>query len=95
MEFLAGLPLGDLGFGVLVSLFVLAIMTGKLVPKSTVDRLLAAADKSSNLWETAYKNSKEEALTSSRQVDELLEANRATVHLVEELGSVTRDRQET
>jgi hypothetical protein len=94
------LPTGFTGWGLFgVVVFILlsvvwALITGKLVPKSTVDSTVKDKDKQINdmeklagLWETTAMK-KDEALDSLMPVvREILEVSKTQLKLVEALGT--------
>lgn len=59
LGFVANPTVRDIGFGVLVTLGILMIMTGRLVPRSTHESELATANKRGDEWkETALAGRK-------------------------------------
>lgn len=64
MEWLAGFSLAEAGPTALLSLFVLMIFTGRLIPKSTVDA-------TTENWRTAYNNEREARQEQSGQIARL------------------------
>lgn len=80
-ELLGGLPLGDIGLTGLAILYTLAVMTGKLVPKSTMDK----AEKNSDKWQEAYMTQQAVNVEHSGSLGELLASSRATTHALQEI----------
>lgn len=94
------LPTGFTGwglFGVIVGILltvVYALITGKLIPKSTVDARIKDKDNNINdmekiaaLWETTAMK-KDEALGQLMPaVDQILEVSKTQLKLIEALGS--------
>lgn len=84
MEWLAGLSAGDLSLSALVTLFVLAILTGKLIPQATHDRMLADRDQ----WREAAQKNSATIAEQTKQITELMEAGRTALHVAESLHNV-------
>ena len=80
-DLLGGLALGDIGLSGVVILFVLAIMTGRLVPKSTLDNSNANGSK----WQEAYMTQQQINSEHSASLSELLASSRATTHALIEI----------
>ncbi|AOE44300.1 hypothetical protein SEA_EYRE_20 [Gordonia phage Eyre] len=72
MEFLAGFPWADVSAGALLTLVVLLVLNGRLVPKSALDQAYSERDH----WRTAA----EEAINQNRL---LLDAARPAVRIAE------------
>lgn len=77
MEWL-GLSPVQLGATALLALFVVAILTGKLVPAKVADDRAAAAERDRDLWREAYVNEAAAHATSAGQTTELLQLARVT-----------------
>lgn len=76
-----GIPpevLADLGLTGLVTLTVLMILTGKLVPKANLDRQVQETD----YWRTTANKSKETNLKLATSLQELTEAARLSEHVM-------------
>lgn len=69
-----GVPLVGLSAPALLGFGFLLLMTGRLVPKKTLDRAEAVADK----WQEAYEKEREARVTSDAQTVELLEVSKTT-----------------
>lgn len=69
-----GLNLAQIGAGGLVTLFVLAILTGRLVPRRNLDDVVRDRDE----WRAAHTISENARLEGQKQVNELLEHARTT-----------------
>ncbi len=80
-ELLGTIPLGDLGLSGVVLLIVVAILTGKLVPKSTLDQ----ANANSAKWQDAYMTQQEINAVNSRTAADLLAGQRASLHALQEI----------
>lgn len=63
------------------------VMTGRIVPRKTVDALLAARDAQVADWKAAYQNRDEAFAELIAQNDKLLESNQVTQYLLEDLVS--------
>lgn len=71
---LEGLPLGDIGAGALVAFTVLALLTGRIVPRRALEDVLHDRDE----WRAAHRISEAARVEQAAQVDELLEHARTT-----------------
>ncbi len=69
-----GLPIAPIGAGGLLTLFVLAILTGRLVPRRNIEDVLHDRDE----WRAAHRISESARAEQQAQVDELLEHARTT-----------------
>ena len=85
IEAMAGLPVGDIGAFGLVTMFVLLLFSGRVVPRSVLedvrrdrDDRLAQAIQGSNDWKEAYSQSEVARSMMAAQVEELLEHARTT-----------------
>jgi hypothetical protein len=73
------------GIAGLITLFVLLIFTGKLIPRTFVDSLIADKDKQiAAVWE-AYEAERTARVELGAQVGEMLEQGRTTIHLLREI----------
>lgn len=84
MQLLEGVPIGDIGLGGLVVMFVLAILTGRLIPRATHDLMLNDRDQ----WRDAAQKSAAVISEQSAQISELMEGGRAALHVTESLHQV-------
>lgn len=87
-----GLPLADIGYGAIVTLVILLVLTGKLVPR----RVLEDAFRQRDNWQAAAERKDETIGVLSQQVGELvLEHAKSTEQLIRALPqAVTQARQE-
>ncbi|TXS39701.1 hypothetical protein [Streptomyces sp. t39] len=92
MSELFGLKVGDAGAIGLVVIVVLLILTGRLVPRSTVedvradrDARLAELTSERDTWRDAHKESEVARQVAQGQVGELLELSRTADHLLRSL----------
>ncbi|OLT28102.1 hypothetical protein BJF83_00980 [Nocardiopsis sp. CNR-923] len=85
------IPWADLGLAGLVSLGVYLILTGRLVPRSTVEDLLQARDERLADYITANDDLKESGRLKDEQISELLEHSRTSVHVLQALRDVGTD----
>jgi hypothetical protein len=104
---LFGLPdVFQVSAGALVAIIVVLVLTGRLVPRRTVDDLRAdrdarilAAKEQTELWKHAYELAVQSRRSADSHVDELMEAARAAVQVIEVLPNLspahegTRDAQ--
>lgn len=67
-----------LGATGLVALCVLMVVWGKLVPASTLDRIVKEKDAQISLWQTAYERSEQAHRLKDAQITALMEAGRTT-----------------
>lgn len=74
------------GAGGLVSLFVIAVMRGKLVPRKTMEDVLKERDD----WKAAHALSEQARLAAAGQVEELLEHARTTDAFIRALPAAIR-----
>lgn len=84
MQLLEGVPIGDIGLGGLVVMFVLAILRGWLIPQATHDRMLADRDQ----WREAAQKNSATIAEQTKQITELMEAGRTALHVAESLHNV-------
>lgn len=78
-----GALVGQLGIGGLLSLAVWLILSGRLVPRSTVDDIRQQRDR----WEQAARASESARAEDRQQVRELLEVARVTERVLTALPS--------
>lgn len=74
-----GIPLLSLTPAALVGLTVMLLLSGKIVPRSTLEDKI----KECQLWREAYEKEHEARLVSDRQTIELLELSKTTKQLIE------------
>lgn len=91
-EFLSNLPYGDIGFAGLVTLAIVLIFRGDIVPRSTVeamradrDAIITATKEENKMLKEAYKMSEEARKIGAEADKELLELGRTTVHLLQSI----------
>lgn len=82
------LPWGDLGLAGLVMLGIALILTGRLVPRSTVNEMRQERDLRLEDMRAAYLAEVETRKINETQVGELLENSRTTLQVLQAL----RDR---
>lgn len=75
----------SLGATGLLAVVVILILTGKLVPKSTLVDLRDDKDKQIEVWRTAYETSMSAQEIQREQISALLEATRTTTHVIQAL----------
>lgn len=80
-DLLGTVALGDVGLSGLVMLFVLAILWGKLVPKSTLDNALANGEK----WQEFGMTQQQIAVEHGATLAELVAGQRASTHALQEI----------
>lgn len=85
-DLLGGVAIGDVGLSGLVVLFVLGILTGRLVPKSTLD----ASNANGSKWQEAYMTQQQINSEHSASLSELLASSRATTHALTEIQAAGR-----
>lgn len=92
LEFLSGIPVGSVGFAGLVTLAIVLIFRGEIVPRSTLeamrtdrDAIIAAKNEENAMLKEAYKMSEQARATGAAADTELLELGRTTVHLLESI----------
>lgn len=78
---LDGVPLGVLTPSALLSIVVLMILTGRLIPRRTYDDMMHDRDE----WRAAHRISETARVESVSQVDELLEHSRTTSGVLDAL----------
>ena len=71
---IAGVPVKDLTAPVLVSIFVLLIFIGQMIPRKTYKDKAEECDR----WRVAFETEREARTTSDRQTSELLEGQKAS-----------------
>lgn len=84
---LDGIPLLDLTPAALVGVTVILLLTGRLVPKTTLDDKIQEVGQ----WRSAYEKEREARALSDKQTTELLEVSKTTKQLIEGLFQ-TRER---
>lgn len=87
MEVLAGLNWSDIGSGALVAAFVLLILTGRIVPRSTMDAQV-------QVWKDAYELEKAGRVISDEQVRQLTETLSTTDDVIRALRSTAAPENE-
>lgn len=75
----------SLGATGLLAVVVLLVLTGRLVPKSTLDELRTDKDKQIEVWRTAYETSLSTQDVQREHISALLEASRTTTHVIQSL----------
>lgn len=90
---LATLPWQGIGLGGLVTMAVLFLFTGRLVPKSVYDKMEASKDKEIERWIQVAQRAEDLADRQSVQISELIEGGRTTTRVVDALQqTVTESR---
>lgn len=79
-----------LGSTGLLAAAVIMILTGRLLPKATVDARLADKDAQIDTWKTAYERAMTGQEVQRSQITELLEATRTTTHVIQALPRAAR-----
>lgn len=87
------IPWADVGLTGLVFLGVAMILTGQLIPRSTVAEMREERDARLSDLRAAYNASEEARQLQSEQLGELLETSRANAELLETLRHDTGRRQ--
>lgn len=82
----------SLGATGLLAAVVILILTGRLVPRSTLDDLRTDKDKQIELWRTAYETSMSAQDVQREQISALLEATRTTTHVIQALPVSRNER---
>ncbi len=92
LEVLKDLPVGGLSFGGLVTMAIVLIFKGEIVPKSTLEAMranytavIAAKDEQVNMLKEANSLSQQSLSAALTDNKELLEMGRTTVHLLESI----------
>ena len=80
-ELLGGIALGDISLSGLVVLFVLAILWGKLVPKSTLDNAVANGDK----WQELAMTQQQISIEHTAILGDIVSSQRASTHALQEI----------
>lgn len=80
---------GTLGAASLVGIFIILVFTGRIVPNSTVMKMLEFREQQIRDWRDAYLKSEEARGVQDKQVQELLEHSRTTVRVLESLQRTT------
>lgn len=84
LDTLAGLPLGDLGFGGLLTVVVLLILAGRLVPRQS----LVDARQDRDKWQQSAEDWQKAHYELGIAVEKLLAQGEATVHALTEIQDV-------
>lgn len=89
LELLRGLPVGGISFAGIVSVCILMIFRGDIIPKSTLEKLQASSDAmikmktdENEMLKNAYSLSEQARELDAKNIPELLELGRTTVHLL-------------
>jgi hypothetical protein len=85
VDFLTGITIGDAGAGALVFIVVLLLFTGRLVPRSTVDAIIAEKQGQTDMWKEAAQRSEATVIEQVKQINALIENSKTTVHVIESL----------
>lgn len=75
----------SLGATGLLAGVVILILTGRLVPKSTVDELRSDKDRQIEIWRTAYDTSMSAQEVQREHISALLKATETTTHVIQSL----------
>lgn len=93
MDALAGLaPFLQVGAGGLLTIGILMILTGRLVPGGTVEKLLAARDRIIEQQQTTIDRQNERADLTAQQLTILLESGKTSAHVLEEIRALVTAR---
>jgi hypothetical protein len=94
IEVLKTLPVGGLSFGGLVTLAIILIFKGEIIPKSThdsmranYDAIISSKDDQITMLKEAYVLSEKARISSVEDNQELLEIGRTTIHLLESINA--------
>lgn len=85
---LASIGPGNIGAATLVTIFIILVFTGRIVPSSTVQRMLNFRETQVQDWKDAFLASEQARLEQDKQIGELLEHSRTTIRLIEALQRV-------
>ena len=85
-------PFLQLGAGGLLSLGILMILTGRLVPGGTVERLLAARDRIIEQQQGTIDRQEVRADLTASQITQLLESGKTSAHVLEEIRRLVEKR---
>ncbi|MFJ9558263.1 hypothetical protein ACIRPH_31035 [Nocardiopsis sp. NPDC101807] len=85
-------PFLQLGAGGLLSLGIVMIFTGRLMPAWTVDKLLAARDERISELKAVLTSEQDRNCRQADQITALLESGRTTAHALEEIRKVAADQ---
>lgn len=83
----------SLGATGLLAVVVVLVLTGRLVPRSTLDDLRTDKDKQIELWRTAYETSMSAQDVQREHISALLEATRTTTHVIQSLPVGSRNER--
>lgn len=85
-----GINPSDVGLGALLTLVILLILTGRLIPRRTHEDVLADRDN----WRQAYLESEKARTVEHQQTGELLEMARLGGHILTALPSSGQQSEE-
>ena len=88
-DLFGGLPLTDIGAGVLVTIIVLLILTGRLVPKSALDY----ERENSRAWQKSAETKDQVNSELTAAVNELLPLARSTDHALRSIQAFGQIQQ--
>jgi hypothetical protein len=86
--FWANVPLGDIGAGALVTLFVLGILTGRLITKSQLERELGYRDKENEMLRAYLTTEQGISAELSKQNTALLPGANLATHIAEAIHEI-------
>lgn len=75
----------SLGATGLLAAVVIMVLTGRLVPRSSLEDLRTDKDKQIEIWRTAYETSMAAQEVQREQLSALLEANRTTTRVIQSI----------
>lgn len=77
-EAIGAMGVGEWGVGALILLFIIALVTGKLVPAKTLERLIS-------MWKQAYENERAARIELQKTLHKFADGAETTNHLLESL----------
>jgi hypothetical protein len=96
------LPIVPTGLGGIVTLIILMILSGKLIPKSASDKRVEEMEKrvleikeDRDMWKEAYLNASRTNSSLVSQVDVLMEVGRTTDRVMRSLPSALEESEES
>ncbi len=83
-------PVLPYGAGGVLAVGIMLILTGRLVPAGTVDKLLAGRDERIEELKATIASERDRNCQQAHQITSLLESGRTTVHVLEEIRKVAQ-----
>jgi hypothetical protein len=84
----ANAAIKDIAYAAILTVVIALILAGRLIPKGTHDKILAAANLRGDEWKSAAEKSAELAARQAKQIDKFAEASKTPSEF---FGTILRD----